>query len=261
MKVSGSHIERVKEWTNIGYEASERLTIQSTVEKLSKEGKHVINIIHGDKTMIGGDYTKSITFLWEADTEEPIYKALMDKAAEEKRLEDELYQQKLLLISENTKIKNIPQEIADIEKRIKTAESNDLYTEKDIKEMDNEDIHKTLGIGFAIAGLGVFFFIVGLVADGAIAVIETIGGVVAFLIAGIIISVAFSDIKKYRESRFERMNSKNAEILKDKKNVNYLKTEIVRKQDELKKCEANRTKLLAELQKKEKYLEEFKKKS
>ena len=156
------------------------------------------------------------------------------KAAEEKRLEDELYQQKLLLISENTKIKNILQEIADIEKRIKTAESNDLYTEKDIKEMDNEDIHKTLGIGFAFAGLGVFFFIVGLVADGAIAVIETIGGVVAFLIAGIIISVAFSDIKKYRESRFERMNSKNAEIIKDKKNVNYLKTEIVRKQDELK---------------------------
>ncbi|MBR3868378.1 MAG: hypothetical protein IKM66_03605 [Clostridia bacterium] len=86
MKVSGSQIERVKAWTNIGYEASEQATIQSTVEKLSKEGKHVINIIHGDKTMIGGDYTKTITFLWEADDTDPVYIAAMEKAkAEEER--------------------------------------------------------------------------------------------------------------------------------------------------------------------------------
>lgn len=265
MKVSGSHIERVKEWTNIGYEASERSTIQSTVEKLSKEGKHVINIIHGDKTMIGGDYTKSITFLWEADTEEPIYKALMDKAAEEKRLEDELYQQKLLLISENTKIKNILQEIADIEKRIKTAESNDLYTEKDLKKMDTEDILKFFLLGMGCVALCVLFFFLGcnryIVESGILRFIFIAGAIVGCIPMAIFFFAMVKDGIKDSKTRLDRLNSKNESIINDQKNLNFLKTEIVRKQDELKKCEANRTKLLAELQKKEKYLEEFKKKS
>ena len=87
MKVSGAHIEEISAWTNMGYESAEKIRIQTTVEKLAKEGKHVINIIHGNKTMVGGDYAKTITFLWEADDEDPAY--IEYSKQEQKKAEEE----------------------------------------------------------------------------------------------------------------------------------------------------------------------------
>ncbi len=265
MKVSGSHIERVKEWTNIGYEASERSTIQSTVEKLSKEGKHVINIIHGDKTKIGGDYTKTITFLWETDTEDPLYKALMEKEAEMKRLGREVGKQKDLLNAENAKIKKILKEIADLKERIKTAESNDLYTEKDLKKMDTENILKFFLLGMGCIALCVVSFFLGcnryIVESGILRFFFIAGAIVGFIPLAIFFFAMVKDEIKDSKTRLDRLNRKNELIINDQKNLNFLKTEIVRKQDELKICEENRKKLLAELQKKEKDFEEFERNS
>ena len=45
MKVSGSHVEKIESMSQNLFRIKEEQTIQMTTEKLSKEGKHVINII------------------------------------------------------------------------------------------------------------------------------------------------------------------------------------------------------------------------
>lgn len=112
MKVSGSHIEKVRAWTNMGYEASESATIQATVEKLAKEGKQVINIIHGDKTMIGGDYAKNITFLWEGDDED-----IQQKCAE---LAEITAQNTMITVQ----INRLEEEIDSLKEKIQLAEES-----------------------------------------------------------------------------------------------------------------------------------------
>ena len=56
------------------FRIKEEQAIQIATEKLSKEGKHVINIIHGTPSSLMGTVTKTLTFLWEADDDDPAYK-------------------------------------------------------------------------------------------------------------------------------------------------------------------------------------------
>ena len=131
--------------------------------------------------------------------------------------------------------------------------------------MDTEDILKFFLLGMGCVALCVLFFFLGcnryIVESGILRFIFIAGAIVGCIPMAIFFFAMVKDGIKDSKTRLDRLNSKNESIINDQKNLNFLKTEIVRKQDELKKCEANRTKLLAELQKKEKYLEEFKKKS
>ena len=80
MKVSGSHVEKIESMSQNLFRIKEEQTIQMTTEKLSKEGKHVINIIPGTPSSLMGTVTKSITFLWEAVNDDPTYKAACEAA-------------------------------------------------------------------------------------------------------------------------------------------------------------------------------------
>ena len=258
MKVSGSHTEQISAWTGAGFEGAERGVIEATVDKLSREGKHVINIIHGDKTMVAGDYKKNITFLWETDTEDPVYKALQEKEAELKRLGREVGRQRTLIDVNNKRIAEIPKEITELKIRINAAEANEIYTEKDMKKEDNENIITKFVIGIVCAVLGCCFLILENSLED-LAVFK-IFAVITFLIAIALNFYAFYSIKDLKKSRSERMNRKNKPIINDQKNVDSLKRQIEKLQDELKKCEVKKEELLAELEKKEKTYEEFKKK-
>ena len=87
MKISGSHTEEIKAISNTTFRINEEATITATVAKLTEQGKHVINIIHGTPTTFAGTIYKSITFLWEADNESREYLNYINKkTAEEKRM-------------------------------------------------------------------------------------------------------------------------------------------------------------------------------
>lgn len=73
MKVSGSHIEKIESMSQTVFRIKEEQTIQVTTEKLAKEGKHIINIVRGTPSSFMGSVTQTITFLWEADTEDATY--------------------------------------------------------------------------------------------------------------------------------------------------------------------------------------------
>ena len=84
MKISGSHTEKIESMSKNIFRVKEEAIITAVTEKLSGEGKHVINIIHGTPTVLLGTITKSITFLWEGDDKE------IKELEEKKKLTEEL---------------------------------------------------------------------------------------------------------------------------------------------------------------------------
>lgn len=111
MKISGSHIEQINSVSTNLLRVKEQATITATTENLSREGKHIVNIIHGTPSQFAGTIYKDITFLWEADTESPEYQQAQERKAQAQAKEEKLQQ-----------CKSMELEIANLEQRIKYAE-------------------------------------------------------------------------------------------------------------------------------------------
>lgn len=137
MKVSGSHVEKIESMSQNLFRIKEEQTIQMTTEKLSKEGKHVINIIHGTPSSLMGTVTKSITFLWETDDEDPLYKKYIEEQNKKKALaleaEVRAREQKDKKVKLQNNIRQLEKEINKLHSKINDATSQKAITEKDIK--------------------------------------------------------------------------------------------------------------------------------
>lgn len=232
MKVSGAHIEEISAWTNMGYESAEKIRIQSTVEKLAKEGKHVINIIHGNKTMVGGDYAKTITFLWEADDEDSRYKEFVEKQKKIEAMENE--------------ISNRKNDILSLKKKIQKAEDfNPNYSvEERIKDAKkSESLFPWLAVIFG--SIGVIFFVVMMIIFNN----EDMGFFSLFMLIMAVacgggVAINFSELK-------DRFASKGAY-----KNIidNYAESTVRTHYESQMKDKTNLTSLRSELKTKEKSL-------
>lgn len=217
MKVSGAHIEEISAWTNMGYESAEKIRIQTTVEKLAKEGKHVINIIHGNKTMVGGDYAKTITFLWEADDEDPAYaeyaKQEKEKAEKEQKKKDIEEEIKQLTIS-----------FGKLQSRITQAEELKGKTDSFDKLLLKERLKQVgIGIGMIFGGVG-------------LAILSYFAEITLFTIFGVLMalgSIAFF-YQAFSSSGVAELHSNIALGQADISDLSSLKSERDRIQKEIK---------------------------
>lgn len=122
MKISGSHTEQIDSPSINILRIKEQAVITATTELLSKDGKHVINIIHGTPSTLMGSVYKSITFLWEADDESPEYLQAQEiKRQEQERKQQELRQKEL---AEKFHLQKTEKEesISKLKRRIENAE-------------------------------------------------------------------------------------------------------------------------------------------
>ncbi|MDD6526458.1 MAG: hypothetical protein PUF31_01370 [Oscillospiraceae bacterium] len=137
MKVSGSHVETIESMSQNLFRIKEEQTIQIVTEKLSKEGKHVINIIHGTPSSLMGTVRKSITFLWETDDEDPLYKKYIEEQNKKKALaleaEIRARKQEDKKVKLRNDIRRLEKEINELQSKINDATSQKAITEKDIK--------------------------------------------------------------------------------------------------------------------------------
>lgn len=137
MKVSGSHVETIESMSQNLFRIKEEQTIQIVTEKLSKEGKHVINIIHGTPSSLMGTVRKSITFLWETDDEDPLYKKYIEEQNKKKALALEANirarKQEEKKVKLQNDIRRLEKEINELQSKINDATSQKAITEKDIK--------------------------------------------------------------------------------------------------------------------------------
>ena len=83
MRISGSYMVKAEAMLHTSLRIQEEMMIANVTKNLSSEGKHVINIIHGTPSTAFGIETQTLTFRWEADTDDPLYK----KAEERKETE------------------------------------------------------------------------------------------------------------------------------------------------------------------------------
>ena len=221
MKVSGAHIEEISAWTNMGYESAEKIRIQTTVEKLAKEGKHVINIIHGNKTMVGGDYAKTITFLWEADDEDPTY-AEYAKQEREKAEKKQKEEQKKKDIEE--KIKQLTISFGKLQSRITQAEELKGKTDSFDKLLLKERLKQVgIGIGMIFGGVG-------------LAILSYYAEITLFVILGVLValgSIAFF-YQAFSASGVAELHCNIALGQADISNLSSLKSERDRIQKEIK---------------------------
>ena len=74
MKVSGAETVNLDRATLTVLRAEETAYIQVKSKQLNEQGKHVINIVHGTLQQGSFGYRKTLTFLWEADDEDPAYR-------------------------------------------------------------------------------------------------------------------------------------------------------------------------------------------
>ena len=74
MKVSGAETVNLDRATLTVLRAEETAYIQVKSKQLNEQGKHVINIVHGTLQQGSTGYRKTLTFLWEADDEDPAYR-------------------------------------------------------------------------------------------------------------------------------------------------------------------------------------------
>ena len=226
MKVSGSHQETIESVSMNLLQQYEESTIARTTEELSKQGKHVINIIHGTPASFGS-VRKTLTFLWEADDTDPRYIAYLSeqqrKKEEEARREYEANAPK----RKNNTINKVAEEIRNLEERIakaeteKTVDSKKIYTIRLVKEIGF--IIGVLTIGFASTAI---FIIIG-----SEWVFFRFFGIILGIFCLIGVSVRIADIKNLKKY----VKEDTEQIIKDKENINQLKRAVAEKKVDLEK--------------------------
>ena len=107
MKITGTEHRTASSMSKNLLRVKEEVMISDTTKELSEQGKHVVNIIHGPITQRLGDWLAPITFLWEADDEDPAYRAMIEKELQAKQREK-------MMDALKRDIKNLEHEIAEI---------------------------------------------------------------------------------------------------------------------------------------------------
>lgn len=226
MKVSGSHVEKIESMSQNLFRIKEEQTIQMTTEKLSKEGKHVINIIHGTPSSLMGTVTKSITFLWEADDEDPAYKRAKENEAHKETIKH--------------RITVCKHEISTLKSRIQAAERVALNPvearKKNDKQVKIENILlPILGIVFSAVfficskffeGFGSFLCVcLGLITSGA-GIFNLYDGVIRKLIDP-------AGYDERHENFLKDVETRTNKAWTDKRNLSDLKKQLHEKETEL----------------------------
>lgn len=103
MKITGTEHRTVSSMSENLLRVKQEAAISNTTQELSAQGKHVVNIIHGKITQCLGTWEAPITFLWEADDEDPAYKAMLAQEL----LEEKTKEMKKEIFKLTRKIANI----------------------------------------------------------------------------------------------------------------------------------------------------------
>ena len=212
MKISGSHTEEIKAISNTTFRINEEATITATVAKLTEQGKHVINIIHGTPTTFAGTIYKSITFLWEADNESREYLNYINKkTAEEKRMR----KQKRLMQN----IQYYEKEIRELKIRIERAENP-------------AEAHKTSGYSFATKLWTILCILFGV--EFFIGLLNLPYGICAVIPCGILLPISIKVTSHYKERGNEEIVNATEEhnILESLKQELQEKEELLEKEKE-----------------------------
>lgn len=88
MKITGTEHRTVSSMSENVLRVKQETAISNTTQELSAQGKHVVNIIHGQITQCLGTWEAPITFLWEADDEDPAYKAVIARELLEEKIKE-----------------------------------------------------------------------------------------------------------------------------------------------------------------------------
>lgn len=229
MKVSGSHIEKIESMSQTVFRIKEEQTIQVTTEKLAKEGKHIINIVRGTPSSFMGSVTQTITFLWEADTEDATYENFLKNEEYKKKLDIEIMAYKQL-IQENRS-------------RIHAAELIEAAPASALQK--NEKKIKTEKIVYPILGIvcSMIFFLCTIAFEGFFAFLFGCFGVISLIAAIYNIYEALEkyikpeEYKKQQELHLKNEEAKIKKVLSDKDNLNVLKDELRQYEEKLSSLE------------------------
>lgn len=194
MKISGSYAKTIHAMTRSGFSFDESRTINETTQKLAQEGKHIINIIHGTPYKLLGDTCKELTFLWEADDEDPIYQSYI-QSQEKQKLKD----------AQKQRISTCKNEIATLKTRIQNAE---------------KPTQATKGKGGAIACIisGIFACLAGIICIDS-------GGFIVIIIGALILLFGIISLNG--------IGGTENQALVDKSQLETLQKQLCKKEKEL----------------------------
>lgn len=240
MRISGSYMVKAEAMLHTSLRIQEEMMIANVTKNLSSEGKHVINIIHGTPSTAFGIETQTLTFLWEADTEDPLY-----KKAEERKAQREGTQ---------SKIQSCKAYIENLKKRITAAENakeSDVETVHKEKKVDYEKEYKkekgsNISQGVWLVICSIAFFIIAIIfaseeISGFASFIFGCIGVLCFVFACVNFSIVKdSNLEKFKEEQkliAKRKQEEKRMLLIDKANLSSLKTELESKEKKLAELE------------------------
>lgn len=246
MRISGSYMVKAEAMLHTSLRIQEEMMIANVTKNLSSEGKHVINIIHGTPSTAFGIETQTLTFLWEADTDDPLY-----KKAEERKAQREETQ---------SKIQSCKAYIENLKKRITAAENakeSDAETVHKEEKVDYEKEYKKEKGGNISQGVWYLIFSISSFVFAIIFASEEISGFASFIFGCIgvlflVIAVAFfvsakdsnlEEFKNEQERIAKRKQEEKRMLLMDKANLSSLKTELESKEKELAELERQLNKL------------------
>ena len=229
MKVSGSHVEIVESMSQNVFSIRETQIIQSTTEKLSKEGKHVINIIHGTPSSVLGTVKKTLTFLWEADDEDEVYKKVEERKKQaietRQRLERQIAECEQTICLLKSRIHAAENVVNPVEARKKSEKTNTV----------EEILYPILGVVFSV----IFFF--------AAAVLHNEGSFI-FVILGLITlwaggmnlyngvikkMIKPEEYKREKEGYLRGVEQAAKNALQDKENLQELRAQLTSAESKL----------------------------
>lgn len=248
MRISGSYMVKAEAMLHTSLRIQEEMMIANVTKNLSSEGKHVINIIHGTPSTAFGIETQTLTFLWEADTDDPLY-----KKAEERKAQREAQREVT-----RSKIDSCKSHIENLKMRITAAEN--------AKEPDAETVHKEEKVDYekeykkekeSNIAKSVLLAILSIASFGFtnfVASTEIPGFCLIFICTSILFLIgawtyfsktdsSLEEFKIGREQALERFKDQRKAALADKANLSSLKMELRWKERELTELERQLNKL------------------
>lgn len=229
MRISGSYMVKAEAMLHTSLRIQEEMMIANVTKNLSSEGKHVINIIYGTPSTAFGIETQTLTFLWEADTEDPFYKKLEE------------------IKETRSKIESCKTHIENLKRRITAAEN---AKEPDEKKVDYEKEYKKEKRSNISQGVWCLIFSISFFVFAIIFASEEISGFASFIfgcIGVLLLVIAMVPFGLAKDSNLEKFKEEQKEkkrmLLMDKANLSSLKMELRWKEKELAELERQLNKL------------------
>lgn len=211
MKISGAEQVNIMGMTPMELRLNEDRAIERTTRQLSDEGKTVINIIHGTPMTGVGSTHKTLTFLWEGDDADSRYIAAKERKAK--------------AIAKEREIKQLEEERADLEKRIKAAQTTPPIN----KESASFEV-KTRGFLWLI--IGVVILLAGYQFFKVVCYGEFNISLILFVLAGGVF--CYGGIKSFTDPKMVTDEMKEQEqIMQDQANLSQLQEQLHEKELEI----------------------------